>query len=219
LHIGANNGNGYVQFQFNGKNGYAHRYAWERINGPIPAGLTIDHLCRVRRCVNVAHIELVDTLTNYQRAVDAWTLCNNGLHVRHKRGICAACALITRKRNEAKRLKKKRVDRAALRELVHARESGLCVRCSTFVSIDDGELHHRQLRSRGGRDDAWNCIWLCRGCHGGVHRNPAWSTRLGLLCPSWETPSGWPVDRGGQWFIPSPAGWLKAAMRVEQEAS
>jgi len=107
----------------------------------------------------------------------------------------------------------------ALRIAVHAREYGLCVVCGTFTDLPDGELHHRQLRSRGGRDDAWNCIWLCRLCHGVIHANPARSTSLGLLCPSWEAPSGWPVDRAGSWFIPSPAGWLKAAMRVEQEAT
>jgi len=107
----------------------------------------------------------------------------------------------------------------ALRTAVHAREYGLCVVCGTFTDLPEGECHHRQLRSRGGRDDAWNCIWLCSLCHGEIHANPARSTSLGLLCPSWEDPSGWPVDRAGSWYIPSPAGWLKAAMRVEQEAT
>ena len=35
-----------------------HRYAWERDHGPIPNGLVVDHLCRVTRCINVAHLRI-----------------------------------------------------------------------------------------------------------------------------------------------------------------
>lgn len=78
IHLGADNGNGYVQFRYAGKNGYAHRYAWERVNGPIPAGLTVDHLCEVRRCVNVEHFILADGVENYLRTKLAKTECKNG---------------------------------------------------------------------------------------------------------------------------------------------
>lgn len=47
----------------------AHRFSYELINGPIPAGLTIDHLCRVRRCVNPAHLEAVTFRENVLRGV------------------------------------------------------------------------------------------------------------------------------------------------------
>lgn len=30
----------------------AHRVAWELLRGDVPAGLSLDHLCRVRHCVN-----------------------------------------------------------------------------------------------------------------------------------------------------------------------
>lgn len=36
----------------------AHRFAWMTRVGPIPDGLTIDHRCRNRRCVNVSHLRL-----------------------------------------------------------------------------------------------------------------------------------------------------------------
>lgn len=78
LFTGADNGNGYGQFRHKDKNGYAHRYAWERVNGPIPDGLTVDHLCRVRRCVNVEHMELTDGVDNYLRGVATRTHCRNG---------------------------------------------------------------------------------------------------------------------------------------------
>ncbi len=47
----------------------AHRVAWEQVNGPIPDGLVIDHLCRNRECINVAHLEVVTNKVNILRGV------------------------------------------------------------------------------------------------------------------------------------------------------
>ena len=47
----------------------AHRLAWEIANGPIPAGLTIDHLCRVRHCINPDHLEAVTIQENLRRGL------------------------------------------------------------------------------------------------------------------------------------------------------
>jgi hypothetical protein len=47
---------------------YAHRLAWELERGPIPEGLTIDHLCRNRGCINVRHMEVVTLAENIRRA-------------------------------------------------------------------------------------------------------------------------------------------------------
>lgn len=77
LYLGASNGNGYGQFRYNDRNGYAHRYAWERVHGPIPNGLTVDHLCRVRNCVEVTHLELVDGPTNTRRGAASRDHCPN----------------------------------------------------------------------------------------------------------------------------------------------
>ncbi len=45
----------------------AHRFYYERYVGPIPEGLTLDHLCRVRACVNPSHLEPVPWLVNLRR--------------------------------------------------------------------------------------------------------------------------------------------------------
>lgn len=50
---------------------YAHRHSWELARGPIPQGLTIDHLCRNTRCVNPDHLEPVTQAENNRRAREA----------------------------------------------------------------------------------------------------------------------------------------------------
>lgn len=61
------------------KTALAHRVAWESINGLIPDGLTIDHLCRNKRCVHPCHMEVVTGRLNTQRATDFY-LGNNPVY-------------------------------------------------------------------------------------------------------------------------------------------
>jgi len=55
---------GYGYLTLNGRQVKAHRRAWEEAHGAIPAGMWIDHMCRNRRCVNVAHLRLVTPRQN-----------------------------------------------------------------------------------------------------------------------------------------------------------
>jgi len=52
-----------------GRHILAHRYSYETLIGPIPIGLELDHLCRIRRCVNPAHLEPVTRQTNLLRGI------------------------------------------------------------------------------------------------------------------------------------------------------
>jgi hypothetical protein len=58
---------GYGLFHWERKTVAAHRLAYEMLVAPIPEGLEIDHLCRVRRCVNPAHLEPVTCRENTLR--------------------------------------------------------------------------------------------------------------------------------------------------------
>jgi hypothetical protein len=62
----------------------AHRLMYEQYRGPIPEGLSLDHLCRNKWCVNPDHLEAVTHRTNVLRGVGPtainarMTHCRNG---------------------------------------------------------------------------------------------------------------------------------------------
>lgn len=51
----------------NGRRFRAHRVIYAAIKGPIPRGLSLDHLCRIKRCVNPDHLEAVTHAENVRR--------------------------------------------------------------------------------------------------------------------------------------------------------
>lgn len=69
---------GYGQLQWQYKQLIAHRVAYEQLVGPIPAGLTIDHLCENEPCCNPYHMEPVTQGENTRRMLAKKTHCKRG---------------------------------------------------------------------------------------------------------------------------------------------
>lgn len=59
---------GYGSITIDNRTRMAHRHVYEMVVGKIPSGLCIDHLCRVRSCVNPDHLEPVTTAENLRRS-------------------------------------------------------------------------------------------------------------------------------------------------------
>lgn len=96
-------------------NALAHRYSYELFVGPIPDGLVIDHLCRVRECFNPTHLEPVTPAENIARGealekAAEWranrTHCRNGheynetnTHTWRGKRMCRPCLAGQKRRN------------------------------------------------------------------------------------------------------------------------
>lgn len=63
------NAAGYGRFNVGGPIRAAHRVAYELTVGSIPPNASLDHLCRVRHCVNPHHLEPVSHRENVLRGV------------------------------------------------------------------------------------------------------------------------------------------------------
>ena len=63
---GATNSKGYGSLTVNGRKMLAHRYAWQRVNGPIPDGMVVDHTCHTPACVLPDHLRLASPAQNAQ---------------------------------------------------------------------------------------------------------------------------------------------------------
>jgi hypothetical protein len=107
---------GYGRFVINGRRQMAHRVAYEWLRGPIPDGLTIDHLCRNTICMNHVHLEPVTMKVNLARGFSPYavngrkTHCpaghsyteNNTTRWRGRR-ICRKCRRIQQRRYRRKK--------------------------------------------------------------------------------------------------------------------
>lgn len=112
------------------KSALAHRVAWEVQRGPIPAGLTVDHLCRNKLCCEVAHLELVTRAENVRRGTQSLTHCVRGHSLelakvrtdgRRRCVVCARIDGLSRRMSESEAVTRTETKYADVLELATAR--------------------------------------------------------------------------------------------------
>lgn len=118
--IGAREVHGYGRLGVHGKLTRAHRYAWERVNGPIPDGMFLDHMCYRPECTEVSHLRLATPQENAQNRSGAMPGSVTGV-----RGVSP----------------NKRGFRAAVRK------DGKSHRGGTFSTIEEADSVARKLRA------------------------------------------------------------------------
>lgn len=113
---GALSSDGYGAFHVDGHCIQAHKFAYEQRGQQVPEGLELDHLCRIRCCVNPAHVEPVSHQLNMLRGAGvgsanaAKTHCKRGhpfdepnTYARKGGRVCRIC-----NREDAKRYRERR---------------------------------------------------------------------------------------------------------------
>jgi hypothetical protein len=106
LWTGSINSSGYGVLHIDRRPVRAHRLAYEELVGPIPYGLALDHLCRVRNCVRPDHLEPVTLGENVLRGVSPSAVNRRKTHCpqghpfnetntyrRSGRRVCRECSL------------------------------------------------------------------------------------------------------------------------------
>jgi len=166
------NTSGYGQFFLNGRTRAAHRVAYEWTGKAIPDGYDLDHLCRVRRCVNPAHLEPITEAENARRAnAVAGRIYRNGntgkTHCKRGHAFdetntyrmrdggrrCRACTLDARRARTARRVKvglargernsSAKLTDAKVREIRHRHAEGE----STSSLMDSFGVHRSRIWS------------------------------------------------------------------------
>jgi hypothetical protein len=100
---GQTNGKGYGQLCIDRLRLGAHDFFYRLLVGPVPGGLELDHLCRVKLCVNPVHLEPAPHRENMRRAP---VRDRRAAPARDRRaaGLARAAALTPERRSEIARL-------------------------------------------------------------------------------------------------------------------
>jgi 5-methylcytosine-specific restriction endonuclease McrA len=162
----------------------AHRVSYQLAVGPIPVSLELDHLCKVRHCVNPAHLEAVSRQENMRRGHRAnQTHCKRGhplagdnLHITARETIqrrCRTCQRARTRMYSKLRRARQRVGRVRYRRAdIFERDGYTCQLCGepidmTLKSPDPGSatIDHIIPFRRGGTDEPDNVQAAHRRCN------------------------------------------------------
>lgn len=113
----------------------AHRVAYELLVGPIPDGLTLDHLCRNPGCVKPSHLEPVTLSENVRRAHANKARCKHGhlfteentRRLRNGRRECRECRQYASHRLRMRKLGRKPMSRAKYTKWRSREPSGVAI--------------------------------------------------------------------------------------------
>lgn len=110
------NAKGYGQMAVRQGSTLAHRISFALSGGIVSDGMQIDHLCRVRGCVNPKHLEVVTPRTNTRRGYSPSgmharkTYCVHGhplsgynLRITERQRFCRACVREAQRRYQARK--------------------------------------------------------------------------------------------------------------------
>ena len=82
-------------------------------------------------------------------------------------------------------------------DIVLARAGHYCEACGNPCA--EFALHHRRLKSQGGKDEPCNLIAVHHKCHNlgtdSIHLNPKRSMEMGWIVPSWADPAEYALHR------------------------
>jgi hypothetical protein len=109
------NSNGYAFGRFPGSTSrQMHRLTYLQLVGPVPKGMVLDHVCRVRHCVNPRHLEATTNRVNILRGVGAPALnarmssCRKGHQFKTESNGSRRCPVCKLEWQRERRAQKKR---------------------------------------------------------------------------------------------------------------
>jgi len=107
---------GYGAFRFRGKTTTAHRVAYILFVGEIPDGLCVDHLCRIRNCVNPKHLEAVTSRENTLRGEGVAAINSIKTHCLNGHALAGDNLFLYKSSRQCKQCKKENSRKFRLRQ-------------------------------------------------------------------------------------------------------
>lgn len=119
----SHNGYGQTSARVNGQIRHlrAHRVTYEHFIGPIPEALTLDHLCRVRHCVNPHHLEPVTMRENLLRGNTLAALFARATHCVNGHEFTEANTYVTPRQRQCRICKREQLRRWRQKHAEHYR--------------------------------------------------------------------------------------------------
>lgn len=163
------------------KNALAHRYAYQQLIGEVPEGKDLDHLCRVRHCVNPAHLEAVSRSENLRRGKKrqlkthckrGHLLGNDNVYINNNHRHCKECKRVNKRKWRLDNIDEYRVaDAKWHRELRRKKKGGV-------VAIQNKDKTHCPSNHEYDYTDI-NGVRRCRICAREANRR-AYLNRKGV---------------------------------------